>query len=63
MTDEVATTTPHVCEIRWRGQLLGLFRSAMPGDVDLPERLSKDAAYAAAERMGAVAVLNEGERS
>lgn len=52
---------PHVCEIRWRGQLLGLFRSAMPGDVDLPERLDKDAAYAAAERMGAVAVLNEGE--
>lgn len=50
----------HMCEIHWRGELIGIFQSYIAGDVDLPDRLSKDAAYAAAERMGAVAVVNEG---
>lgn len=50
---------PHVCEIRWRGNVLGYFRSNLAGDVDLPDRLDQDAAYAAAEAMGAVAVVNE----
>lgn len=43
----------HTCNLRWRGEDLGVFESDMAGDVDLPERLTAEAAMAAAVAMGA----------
>lgn len=54
---------PHLCEIRWRGECLGLFYSNIGGDVDLPDKLDHKAAYAARDAMKPVATFNEGSES